>query len=140
MDLQLVPLCRVSGKLGATTLPDTPAGTRVVFEVLDGRLDGDRLNGRSISAGADWLLVGPGGVGMLDVRLMFETDDGALVYVQYNGRTDVSGGPGAAPLYIAPRFETGDERYRWLNLVQAVGKGAFDPQTGDVSYEWFEIR
>jgi Protein of unknown function (DUF3237) len=75
---------------------------------------------------------------MLDVRFSAETDDGALIYVQYNGRTDVSQGPGTAPIYVAPRFETGDERYAWLNRIQAVGKGALDGNT--VTYDWYEIR
>ena len=39
---------------------------------------------------------------------------------------DLPRGPYKAPAYIAPRFETGDERYAWLNGVQAVGKGELD--------------
>ena len=77
---------------------------------------------------------------MVDVRFTLETDDGALVYIQYDGRFDVTGGPGSAPLYVAPRFETGDARYAWLNKIQAVGKGTFDPETNVVLYEWYEVR
>ena len=40
--------------------------------------------------------------------------------VTYGGRIDLSKGPGQSPVYAAPLFETGDERYAWLNLVQAV--------------------
>jgi Protein of unknown function (DUF3237) len=71
------------------------------------------------------------------VRALVETDDGALVFIQYNGRVDVSR-RGAAPVYSAPRFETGDDRYRWLNRVQAVGKGTFDGRT--LRYELYEVR
>ena len=43
-----------------------------------------------------------------------------------------------APLYAAPLFETGDDRYRWLNKIQAVGKGAFDGTT--LEYELYELK
>lgn len=33
---------------------------------------------------------------------------------------------GAMTLKTAPTFETGDERYQWLNRVQAVGYGTVD--------------
>ena len=88
-------------------------------------------------AAADWLVVN-GPVGTLDVRATMETDDGAVVFLHYTGRTDVSGGPGASPIYVAPVFETGDPRYSWLNAVQAVGKGALDGAV--LRYEWYELR
>ena len=79
-----------------------------------------------------------GTVGTLDVRICFETEDGAVIFAEYCGRTDVSRGPGASPIYVAPRFETGDPRYAWLNVVQAVGKGTLDGS--HLSYEWYEVR
>ena len=39
---------------------------------------------------------------------------------------------------MAPKFETSDERYAWLNAVQAVGKGQLG--RGTVSYEIAEVR
>ena len=39
---------------------------------------------------------------------------------------------------MAPKFETSDERYTWLNAVQAVGKGELG--AGTVSYEIAEVR
>lgn len=38
---------------------------------------------------------------------------------------------------INPLFETGDERYAWLNRVVAVGKGR--TEDGGVRYEIFEV-
>jgi hypothetical protein len=139
--LKLVPLCTAEATLAPPiTLAGSPAGSRVIFEVRDALLTGERLRARMHgAAAADWLVIGADGTAMLDVRLTVETHDGALILVQYNGRTDVSGGSDdARPIYVAPRFETGDERYRWLNNVQAVGRGERD---GDrVRYEWFEVR
>ena len=71
---------------------------------------------------------------------MLRTDDGAIIYVQYHGRLD--GSQGLRPpltVYVAPRFETGDERYAWLNRIQAVGKGTINEDLS-VDYEWYEIR
>lgn len=70
------------------------------------------------------------------MRALVETDDGSLVFVQYLGRTDLSNGPGA-PIYIAPWFETASPTHRWLNKVQAVGKGLFDGRT--LRYEVYEL-
>ena len=41
-------------------------------------------------------------------------------------------------VYVAPPFETADERYRWLHTVQAVGKGQV--HGGGLRYEWYELR
>ena len=67
---------------------------------------------------------------------VIETDDGAIIYVTYGGRAEWSGGPGSNPIYIAPRFETGDERYAWLNDVVAVAEGRL--LSGGVEYRVFE--
>jgi hypothetical protein len=100
-------------------------------------IEGDRIRARLIGhANADWLILGPGQIGTVDARLLAETDDGALVLVQYNGRVDLSSGPG--PIYIAPRFDCGDDRYRWLNRMQSVGRGSFvDPSA--LVYDLYEV-
>jgi hypothetical protein len=74
-----------------------------------------------------------------DVRATLETDDGALILAQYNGRADLSdaGEPGA--VYATPRFETGDPRYSWLNRTQCVMKGRVDIPRG-ITYQVYEVR
>jgi hypothetical protein len=140
---ELVPLGTLWAAFGEIhTLEGTPAGTRMTVDVADVRVEGERLRGRMRgTAAADWGIVGPEGTFMLDVRWTMETHDGALVYLQYHGRCDVSGGvadPG--PLYIAPRFETGDPRYAWLNRMQAVGKGKVDFGRSEIRYALYELR
>jgi len=139
MSLELVPLCAVDVTLSDPIMVGAgPAGTRLIAEVEDAVVTGERLSGRFTGrAGADWLLIN-GSIGTLDVRAAIETDDGALVYGHYNGRVDMSTWPGAATLYVAPLFETGDERYAWLNMVQAVGKGLLEGNS--LHYEWYEAR
>ena len=143
LDIELVPLGTLWAQLAPPVIiENTPVGTRIIFDVLEGTFEGDRLRGRSRGAsGADWGLAGPGGVFGLDVRFTLETDDGALIYVQYHGRCDVSGGLSAPGLvYAAPRFETGDERYLWLNSIQTVQKGRLDPETLQITYKTYEVR
>jgi hypothetical protein len=137
--LTLVPLGRMIAVLRAPiVLSGTPGGDRMIFEVASGRLVGDRLNATITgSANADWFTIGPDGTGSLDVRVLAETDDGALVFIHYTGRTDLSAN-GGAPIYAAPRFDTGDDRYRWLNVVQAVGRGHLVGDT--LTYDLYELR
>jgi hypothetical protein len=138
MTIDLVPLCTFTGNIGTVfDVGRTPAGRRIVFQVNDGRITGDRLSGRQVGqVDGDWLTIGADGTGTLDVRLLIATDDGALVLIQYHGRIDTTS-PNA-PVYSAPRFETGDERYQWLNRIQAVAKGTRDGET--LTYEVCEVR
>ncbi|MEM8707364.1 MAG: DUF3237 domain-containing protein [Actinomycetota bacterium] len=138
--MELVPLCTLEAALGNLHLVgDGPAGARTIAEVPEGTMSGERINGTvKGNAAADWMVTDKNGIATLDVRVVVETDDGALIYITYSGRADWSEGPGTKPIYIAPKFETGDERYAWLNAVQAVGKGSLGG--GKVSYEIAEVR
>jgi hypothetical protein len=142
MAIELVPLCTLQIQVKPPIeVGAGPSGTRVIIEVASARVQGDRLRGEMAgSAFADWVLIGPDGTGTVDVRATFRTDDGAIIFVQYSGRVDVSKGL-APPLtaYVAPRFETCDERYLWLNRVQAVGKGTLHEDLS-LDYEWYEVR
>ena len=129
---------------------NTQFGTRQIFDVTGGSFEGPRLKGKVLASGGDWLLVGPDGVGRLDVRATLETDDGAHIYVQYYGvivmndavvRALAEGGEtqyGDTYFMTQPRFETGDERYTWLNSVVAVAEGR--ALTGAVEYRVFEVK
>ena len=99
MTIELVPLCTATARLSAPfLLPDTPLGTRAIAEVTSFDVEGERIRGHLAgNAGADWLTVGPGGMGTLDVRVLIETDDGALIFASYRGRLDLANGVGASP-------------------------------------------
>ena len=140
MSVELVPLCTVTITLkDPMMLPNTPSGTRSIIEVAAAKLEGERVSGAMKgTASADWATIGPDMTCTLDVRSTFETHDGALVYVEYRGRLDLTKPLGEAPVYAAPLFETGDERYAWLNRMQAVAKGTLDGET--LTYEMYEVR
>jgi hypothetical protein len=139
MAIELVPLCDIDITLSdQVVVGQGPSGFRVVAEVGSVSVEGERLRGAGKgTSGADWLRI-VDGIATVDVRFTVETHDGALVYVTYTGRSDFREGPGVHPIYAAPTFETGDERYAWLNLVQAVSKGTFDGT--HVHYEIAEVR
>ncbi len=99
-----------------------PHGTRVVVDASSGRFEGPKVSGSVKGPGGDWVTVRADGTLGLDVRLLLETDDGAMILMQYKG----VGSAGGASIRTAPLFETGDERYLWLNNVQAVAIGSSD--------------
>jgi hypothetical protein len=142
MPIELVPLANATITLAsAFVVPRTPSGTRMIAEVEDFVYEGERLKGRMKGrAAADWMTLSPELVGTLDVRGLLETHDGALVYSWYHGRLDLSKPVGSAPIYAAPLYETGDERYTWLNTVQAVGKGTLAEDARTLTYELYELR
>jgi hypothetical protein len=127
-------------------VPGGPVGSRAVVEMPDGRLEGRGLKARvKGQANADWLLVGPDGIGTADWRGTVETDDGAVIYLHGGGRVDLSSGFGEGAMLIGhAQFETSDDRYRWLNKVHAVFRGVVvgDAAAGTGVYhdEYFEVR
>ncbi len=118
-----------------------PIGTRMYYDVIGGRIEGDRLKGK-ILGGGEWALIGPDGFLRVDVRLQAETDDGAFLYVQYTGLLELNEAVqgslargtgtdyGDQYFFTNPRFETGDERYAWLNTTFFVGEGHILPDNG----------
>jgi hypothetical protein len=103
-------------------LMNAPQGSRVIVTVGGGIVDGPKLRGTVDPSGGDWVTLRPDGSFKLDVRALIHTDDGANIFMRYEGigvRAD-----GTLKLVTAPLFETGDERYAWLNNVQAIATGA----------------
>jgi hypothetical protein len=99
-----------------------PNGTRHIYPVTGGTFEGPRLRGTVPAApGGDWATQRPDGTIDVDVRMLLETDDGALIFMRYLGVVFSKGDVRA--IRTAPRFETGDPRYAWLNNLQAVGLG-----------------
>jgi Protein of unknown function (DUF3237) len=99
-----------------------PRGTRLTFPIIGGTFEGDRLRGKVLAGGGDWVLERPDGVLELDLRITLETDDGVLIHMTFEGIRDdrASGTPYFRTL---PRFETADSRYSFLNRLLAVGTG-----------------
>ena len=130
----------------------TPLGTRSIYNVTGGTFGGPKLRGTFLPGGADWLLTLANGGSELDVRAAMQTDDGALIYVSYRGVIDIPpdvatrlfGADGdsvdMSEYYFrtTPRFETGSEKYDWLNKTVCVGVGR--PAPGNVRYRIFAVK
>ena len=133
MALELVPLCTLTVNL-APTINVSPS--LVIGEVTGARAEGERLSGSlKGAAAADWLQVSPDGYGTLDVKVTVKTGDGAIVHATYSGRLLFD----TMTVYATPQFHTGDDRYGWLNRIQAVAKGNFT-EPNRLVYEMYELR
>jgi hypothetical protein len=122
------------------TLHDTPSGKRQILRIKGGEFKAEKLNGTVKPNGADWILNRPDGVTVLDTRITLETDDNELIYCQYRGlrhgtkealaAIDRGEPVNLADYYmrIALQFETGAEKYYWLNNSILVGIGDRKPQ------------
>jgi len=101
----------------------TSHGTLSIFPIVGGTFDGERLRGKVLPGGGDWVTRRPDGVFELDLRETLETDDGALVYLTFSGvRDDAS-----HYFRTLPRFETAAPKYDFLNRLLAVGLGEIRP-------------
>ncbi len=101
-----------------------PAGTRMIVNVTNGTCAGPKLNGTVAGGpGGDWATIATDGHLRIDVRLVLHTDDGAAILMTYTGIAGADD-DGQFRIRAAPRFECGDERYAWLNKVQAVALGS----------------
>lgn len=99
-----------------------PHGTRLTFPITGGSFDGDRLRGKVLPGGGDWVVKRADGVLELDLRITLETDDGALIHMTFWGIRD-DAAPGAPYFRTLPRFETASAKYSFLNRLLAVGTG-----------------
>lgn len=135
----LKPLGVMTVQLGEMTETGVgPKGARVIVDVPSAKVEGDRLNATlATNDAADWLTLSEEGtLGVLDVRATLRTDDGAIIYVEYGGRLDMTTGLIAA----SPTFQTGDDRYKWLNRIQAVSAGQANLETGVLIYTMYEVQ
>lgn len=113
-------------------------GGRVFFGAVGGSFEGPELRGEILPNGGDWATFRPDGTMTLDVRLTLRTDDGALLHMTYGGRWTIPSeiraeladpatrhliDPARYYFRTNPLFETGSERYAWLNDVVGVGSG-----------------
>lgn len=131
------------------SIGQTPAGRRRIAPILGGTFAGARLNGVVAPGGADWVINRPDGVMVVDVRILLNTDDGAAIYLTYQGSFRAA--PEAMArfnrgehladdeykLLTVAKFESGDDRYSWLNDLLAVGVGR--QTAGGPVYEIFEV-
>src|SRR6201995_5929406 len=116
-----------------TTAGDLGHGVRRIIPIIGGEVKGDKVNGRVLPFGADFQIIRPNELIDLEAKYAFETDDGAIVYVENKGIRfgpvellhKLKRGEPVDPALIyfrtVPRFETGAEKYRWLMKTLFIG-------------------
>ena len=109
-----------------TTAGDLGHGVRRIIPITGGEVRGEKVNGKVLPFGADFQIIRPNELIDLEARYAFETDDGAVVYVENKGirfgpvdlLQKLKRGEPVDPRLIyfrtVPKFETGHEKYRWL--------------------------
>jgi len=119
-------------------------GVRRIIPILGGEVRGERIKGTILAHGADFQTIRPNGFTELEARYAFETDDGAIVYIENVGirfgskelLDRIAKGeivdPGSIYFRSVPKFETGAENYRWLMENLFVGVGARHPERVEI--------
>jgi hypothetical protein len=102
----------------------TPQGSLTIFPVTGGSFEGDRLRGKVLAGGGDWVTAPGDGTFTLDLRVTLETDDGALIHMTFTGVRDDPN----QYFRTLPRFETAAPKYAFLNRLLAVGVGDIRPE------------
>jgi hypothetical protein len=100
--------------------------------VAGGEFEGPRLRGTILPGGSDALLLRSDSVLELDLRIVLETDDHALIFMTFQGlrhgppdvlaklgRGEVAN-PATYYFRTAPRFETSAEKYAFLNRIISI--------------------
>ena len=130
----------ITARIGeVTSAGDIGHGVRRIIPIVGGEVTGERVNGKVCAFGADFQVIRPNELIELEAKYAFETDDGAVVYVENKG---IRFGPvdllqklkrgepvDPKPIYFrtVPKFETGSEKYRWLMENLFIGVGARHP-------------
>src|ERR1700747_780200 len=64
---------------------DIGHGVRRIIPIIGGEVRGESVNGKGCAFGADFQIIRPNELIELEARYAFETDDGAVVYVENRG-------------------------------------------------------
>jgi uncharacterized protein DUF3237 len=119
-----------------TTAGEIGHGVRRIIPIIGGEVRGEKVNGKVLPFGADFQIIRPNELIELEAKYAFETDDGAVVYVENRGMRfgpvdllqKLKRGEPVDPKLIyfrtVPKFETGAEKYRWLMEHIFVGSAA----------------
>ena len=109
----------------ATTAGDVGHGVRRIVPIIGGEVRGE-INGKVLPFGADFQIIRPNELIELEAKYAFETDDGAVVYVENKGirfgpaellqklKRNEPVDPKLIYCRTVPKFETGAEKYCWL--------------------------
>ena len=118
------------------TVGDTPHGNLRIFRFDRGNFEGPKLKGTVLPGGGGTALTRHDEVLEIEARLTFETDDNEKIYVTWKGlrhgpkeiidRVNRGESVDPATYYFrtTPYFETGSQKYAWLNRICSIATGS----------------
>ena len=80
----------------SATVIGGPQGSRVIVDASSGTFEGPKMKGTVQGPGGDWVTSRPDGSALLDVRMLLQTDDGAVILMQFKGILTEGGALGCA--------------------------------------------
>ncbi|NOJ46728.1 DUF3237 domain-containing protein [Bradyrhizobium archetypum] len=127
----------ITARIGAvTSAGEIGTGVRRIIPIIGGEVKGEEVNGKVLPCGADFQIIRPNELIELEAKYAFETDDGAIVYIENKGLRfgpvdllqKLKRGEPVDPRLIyfrtVPKFETGAPKYRWLMENFFIGSAA----------------
>jgi hypothetical protein len=123
---------------------DLGYGIRRIIPILGGAVRGEAIRGTIFPCGADFQIIRPNGFTELEAKYGFETDDGAVIYIENIGvrfgpkhlLDRIASGEAVDPASIyfrsVPKFETGAAKYRWLMENLFIGVGSRHPDRVEI--------
>jgi hypothetical protein len=110
-----------------------PDGERTDYPIIGGSFRGPELSGDVMPGGADYFLLRPDGVGVLDARYKLRTTGGVLIDIHNRGlwvpneaglaKVRAGADPAADELYCCctPEFKAPEGPCAWLNRLVCTG-------------------
>ncbi|UYO41377.1 DUF3237 domain-containing protein [Rhodopseudomonas palustris] len=127
----------ITARIGeVTSAGEIGSGVRRIIPIFGGEVKGEGISGKVLPFGADFQIIRPNELIELEAKYAFETDDGAVVYVENIGirfgpvelLQKLKRGEPVDPKLIyfrtRPRFETGHPNYQWLMQHLFIGSAA----------------
>src|SRR6476620_4023982 len=118
---------------------DTPKVFRRMIPITGGSFEGPTIKGTVIPGGYDFQLLRNDNVMEIDARYVMQTHDGALITIVNRGlrhadkevmqqlASGIEVSPSMYYFRSVPQFETGGEKYEWLNRSVFVASGIRKP-------------
>jgi hypothetical protein len=140
---------RIEGPLN--TMEGSPLGERICWKVVDASLIGPRIQAKLAMPGSDWMRLGPDGIRRPDLRVPLSTSEGTTILLHYNVgiikasevfmhalQTGLATDFGQQYMRMSPQFETGDEKFGWLNQHLFVAEGRLAAEK-EIEYKIYRV-
>ena len=105
-------------------------GKALMIPILGGLVSGPRLSGEVLPGGADWAVIRPHGLVVVNAHYAIRANDGTIIQISNRATNRLVAGAHGAPsvMLTTPTFSAPDGAHEWLN--QGVFVGTLTPEAG----------